>query len=227
MKYTWLLFDADGTLFNYDQAEASALEQTFEYFQLRYELTYRQTYQRINHHLWLDFEKGLVTSESLRVKRFELLCAELGIQFDVEALSARYLVNLAKGSQLIEGADQVIQVLRQHYKLGLITNGLKDVQRPRLAQSALCDSFGVFIISEEVGAAKPDRAIFDIAFQKMGNPQRDQVLMIGDSVTSDIRGGNNYGIDTCWFNSGRVLRKDGFIIKYEISWLADLIQILL
>lgn len=227
MKYKWLLFDADGTLFDYDQAEVSALEQTFEYFQLRYELTYRQSYQRINHQLWLDFEKGWVTAQTLRVKRFELLFAELGMRFDCEAFSERYLVHLAKGTNLIDGADQIIRVLRRHYNLGLITNGLKEVQRPRLAQSVLRDSFAVFVISDEVGVAKPDRAIFDVAFQKMGHPPRDQVLLIGDSLTSDIQGGNNYGIDTCWFNPTRAPRKDGFVITYEVSRLADLIPILL
>ena len=93
--------------------------------------------------------------------------------------------------------------------------------------SALRDCFAVFVISEEVGAAKPDPAIFDIAFRQMGNPPRDQVLLIGDSLTSDIQGGTNYGIDTCWFNPAHAPRNDSATIVYEISRLNDLLQILL
>lgn len=227
MKYTWLLFDADGTLFDYDQAEASALKQTFDYFSLHFEPAYRGIYQRINHRLWLEFENGSVSSESLRVKRFELLFAEMGITVNPESFGNKYLSNLANASELMEDAFKVVQILREHYQLGLITNGLKDVQRPRLAQSALRDCFPVFVISEEVGAAKPDPAIFDIAFQRMGNPTRDQVLLIGDSLTSDIRGGNNYGIDTCWFNPTHAPCNDSITITYEISQLNDLVRILL
>ncbi|CAG0945216.1 2-haloacid dehalogenase [Anaerolineae bacterium] len=227
MKYTWLLFDADGTLFDYDQAEASALQRTFENFRLQYEPAYREIYRRINHQLWIEFENGSVSSELLRVKRFELLFAEIGIAVNTESFSNKYLSNLANASELMDGAFEVVQVLRERYQLGLITNGLKDVQRPRLVQSALRDCFAVFVISEEVGAAKPDPAIFDVAFQRMGNPTRDQVLLIGDSLTSDIQGGNNYGIDTCWFNPSHAPRNDSVTSTYEISRLNDLVQILL
>lgn len=227
MKYKWLLFDADGTLFDYEKAEQSAVQQTFEYFHLRYEPAYREIYQRINHQLWLEFEKGLVSSESLRVKRFEVLFGEIGVSFDSEMFSDRYLVHLANASELIDGAYEVIQHLRPHYQLGLITNGLKDVQRPRLQQSALKDAFAAFVISEEVGAAKPDPAIFQVAFRQMGNPSRDRVLLIGDSLTSDIKGGNNYGIDTCWFNPMHAPRNGDVTITYEINQLNDLLKILM
>ncbi|MBI5304776.1 MAG: noncanonical pyrimidine nucleotidase, YjjG family [Chloroflexi bacterium] len=227
MKYSWLLFDADGTLFDYDQAEQSALRRTFDDFSLRDEPAYREIYRRINHRLWLDFENGAISSESLRVKRFELLFAEIGVAVNPESFGEKYLNNLANASELMDGAFEIVQVLRAHYQLGLITNGLKAVQRPRLAQSALRDCFAAFVISEEVGAAKPDPAIFDVAFQRMGNPTRDQVLLIGDSLTSDIQGGNNYGIDTCWFNPARAPRNDRVVITYEISRLNDLVRILL
>ncbi|MBI5031699.1 MAG: pyrimidine 5'-nucleotidase [Chloroflexi bacterium] len=226
MKYKWLLFDADGTLFDYEKAEQSAVQQTFEYFRLHYEPAYREIYQRINHRLWLEFEKGLITSESLRVKRFDLLFAEIGASFDSKTFGDRYLVHLANASELMDGAYEVVQALRPHYKLGLITNGLKDVQRPRLQQSALNDAFAAFIISEEVGAAKPAPAIFEFAFRQMGNPSRDQVLLIGDSLTSDIKGGNNYGVDTCWFNPSHAPRTIDVTIIYEIDHLTDLIKLL-
>ncbi len=226
MTYRWLLFDADGTLFDYEKAEALALQRTFDSLGLRFEPACRELYHRINHDLWLALEQGTVTAESLRTKRFELLFATLGLAVDVQSVSRTYLGHLANASELMPGALETITALRPRYHLALITNGLRDVQRPRLAQSALKDSFAAFIISEEVGAAKPSPAIFDIAFREMGHPARNQVLLIGDSLTSDIQGGINYRIDTCWFNPTRAPRPAGMTITYEIAHLNELARIL-
>jgi 2-haloacid dehalogenase len=226
MKYEWLLFDADGTLFDYDKAEGVALEKTCRTFGFGFEPGYREAYRSINQQLWLDFENGLISSTVLRTRRFELLFEEIGAGGDLREFSDRYLANLADGSELMEGAEQIVSALHQRYRLALITNGLKQVQRPRLERSALKDSFSAFIISEEVGAAKPDAAIFDAAFRQMGNPSRERVLIIGDSLTSDIQGGNNYGIDTCWFNPNHAPPALGVSLKYEIHRLSELIKLL-
>ena len=101
---------------------------------------------------------------------------------------------------MIEGAEELLAKLEGEVGLMLITNGLKDVQRSRLAHSTIQHYFSDVIISEEVGSAKPDEGIFNVAFEKMSHPPKADVLIIGDSLTSDIRGGNRFGIDTCWFN---------------------------
>lgn len=227
LSYKWLLFDADGTLFDYDKAEAAALEQTFAYFELGFEPGYRQLYRQINHQLWLEFEAGTVSAEVLRLRRFERLLAGKAAHINPQAFSERYLLSLAAGTDLIEGALEVVQALHPHYQLALITNGFKAVQRPRLAQSALRDYFPVVVISEEVGAAKPDPAIFQAAFEQMDNPSRAEVLLIGDSLTSDIQGGHNYGLDTCWFNPGSAPSHLDMASTYEITHLTDLIPMLL
>jgi YjjG family noncanonical pyrimidine nucleotidase len=227
MKYKWLLFDADGTLFDYDQAESSALETTFRTFRLGFEPAYREVYRQINQQLWLEFEQGAVSSIVLRVRRFERLFANIGLEVDTQAFSDSYLLHLANSSQLMAGALEVVQALHPHYQLALITNGLKEVQRPRFAQSALKDYFAGLIISEEVGAAKPDRAIFEAAFVQMGHPHRAEALMIGDSLTSDIQGGYNYGIETCWFNPTHAPRPVNIASQYEITHLTELISLLL
>jgi 2-haloacid dehalogenase len=110
-KYTWLLFDADDTLFDYGKAEASALRQTFEQSGVRFDAAYRDIYQRINHQLWLDFEQGKIASELLRTRRFELLFDAIGVLIDASVFSPRYLTNLAAGSELTEGALEVVRVL--------------------------------------------------------------------------------------------------------------------
>jgi 2-haloacid dehalogenase len=225
MKYEWLLFDADGTLFDYDRAEAVALERTFGQMGLDFDPGYARTYRQINEDVWLQFERGKISQQRLRTRRFELLFDTAGIGSDPEAFSVRYLRNLAEGSQLVDGAWETVARLYGNVGLMLITNGISEVQRPRFTRAALNEYFADLVISEEVGAAKPDPAIFEVAFERMGRPSKEGVLMIGDSLTSDIRGGNNYGIDTCWFNPRGETPGPGLEIQYEIRDLRDLLTV--
>jgi 2-haloacid dehalogenase len=226
VRYKWLLFDADGTLFDYDRAEAVALRSTFKVLGLGFEARYAEVYRRINGEIWLDFEAGKITQRRLRTRRFELLFDALGVDCDPGGFSQRYLANLALGTDLIEGAEDVVKSLHGRVGLLLITNGLADVQRPRFARSTLGHYFSEVVISEEVGAAKPDPAIFEVAFDKMGFPSKADVLIVGDSLTSDIRGGLDYGIDTCWFNPEAKPTGSGVVAHYEISELRELPAIL-
>ena len=226
-RYTWLLFDADGTLFDYDRAEATALELTFRRAGLAYDATYLATYQQINQQLWQELEAGQTTPELLRVRRFELLFGALGIAVSPEPFSLQYLAHLAMSSHLMEGALETLQALHGAYRLAILTNGLRAVQRPRLQNSAIHDFVSAMIISEEVGVAKPAAGIFDIAFERMGHPPKSRVLMIGDSLTSDMQGGCTYGIDTCWYNPRHLPRPADLPITYEIGRLAELKPLLL
>ncbi len=224
-SYPILLFDADGTLFDYEAAERFALETAFSDLGLPFQPDYRQLYQRINKQIWLDFEQGRISAARLRARRFELLFEQAGLAADAEAFSARYLLRLAEGAQLSPGALETVRRLHQdHYRLAIITNGLKDVQRPRLERSSIRPFIDVLIISEEVGAVKPDPAYFDAAFHLLGEPDKSQVLVIGDSLSSDIQGGLRYGLDTCWYNPARLPPDPAIRPKYEIQRLADLLN---
>jgi 2-haloacid dehalogenase len=225
-KYKWLLFDADGTLFDYDKAEASALQRTFAAFELDFQGQYAQTYREINEEIWLAFERGEITQIEIRTERFERLSKAIGIDFDSTKFSQTYLKLLGEGAFLLEGAEELLAELESAVGIMLITNGLKDVQRSRLAHSTIQHYFTDVIISEEVGAAKPDEAIFEAAFEKMGNPLKTDVIIIGDSLTSDIRGGNRFGIDTCWFNPEGRINDQNVNIRYEIRQLKELPAIL-
>lgn len=202
--YQWLFFDADGTLFDYDQAEDCALKNTFHDLNLPFIPSNQETYRQINRQIWSDFEHGKIDAVTLRTRRFELLFTALNLDADATAFSARYLVNLSQQAQMIDGAEHVIKTLANKFKLALITNGLSDVQRPRLARSPIGHLFQEIAISEEIGAAKPDPAYFRSVFERISTrfetPDRKHVLVIGDSLTSDISGGLNFGLDTCWFN---------------------------
>ncbi|MCP4535587.1 MAG: noncanonical pyrimidine nucleotidase, YjjG family [Chloroflexi bacterium] len=222
MKYKWLLLDADNTLFDYDKAEATALQRTFEQFGHKFEPAYAKAYRRINHKIWLQFEQGQISQDRLRTRRFELLFEAVEIESDPVKFSVTYIQNLAKGAYLIDGAEQVVKSLVGRVGLMLITNGLKEVQRSRLARSTIADCFSDVVISDEIGVAKPEVGIFQVAFERMRNPKKADVLIVGDSLTSDIKGGNAYGIDTCWFNPDRLVCDQDVEIQYEIRRLDEL-----
>ena len=230
MVYTWILFDADNTLFDYDRAEKAALQSSFEQFGFGFDPGCLATYRQINGQIWQAFERGEITPAVIKSRRFELLFEALGKQADPQAFGERYLENLGQGTTLIDGAEQVVRALHGKINLALITNGLQKVQRARLAKSAIGDCFDAVIISEEVGASKPDVAILEIAFAKMRaacktDVSKADVLIVGDSLTSDIQGGNNYGIDTCWFNPSHEPRSTEVAIRYEIHRLDELLDI--
>jgi 2-haloacid dehalogenase len=223
-KYSWLLFDADDTLFDFPKAEANALKWTLEQAGLPFRPEFFSLYSRFNKQVWKEFEHGEVTSLELRVKRFRLFFDETHLNADPQTVSPLYLRNLALGTDLLEGAEDVVRALKGRCHLALVTNGLKDVQRPRLEGSALHDCFEKVFISEEVGAAKPSREYFEAVFREIGQPPKASVLLIGDSLTSDMRGGVEYGIDTCWYNPNG--KTTDLPVTYEIKDLLALKAIL-
>lgn len=224
MTYNWLLFDADNTLFDYDMAEATALANSFQEFGLDFDQNTAVQYRAINAQIWHDYELGRITQQALRAERFRRLFTAVNLTIDAEEFSRQYLVNLAQAGHLLDGAEALLRQLAQTHHIAIITNGIADVQRPRLAASPIHDLVEAFVISEEVGAAKPDPAIFDVAFARMGQPAKNEVLIIGDSLTSDMQGGLNYGIDTCWYNpTGQPATLP---VTYEIRELPELEKLL-
>lgn len=200
MRYSCLLFDADGTLFDYDWAEGQALAATLAGVGFTLRDDTREIYRRVNAALWHRLEEGTVDAVTLRYRRFEDLFTELGLPIDAaRSASEHYLVELASHGKLLPGADAVVRGLAGRARMAIITNGLADVQRPRLGSSPLAAFFETLTISDEIGIAKPDRRILDLTLEAMGDPTRSEVLMIGDSLSSDIQGGENAGVDTCWF----------------------------
>ena len=223
--YPWLWFDADGTLFDYNRAEATALKKTFHLLSLPFEDGYLDIYRQINQGLWQALERQEITPIALRFRRFELLLEAIQMSSSPEQMSSAYLEQLAICSELIDGVYEVLQVLHGKSKIAIVTNGLQAVQRSRLEHSTIRGFISELIISEEVGAAKPQPAFFDAAFARTKHPAKSDVLIIGDSLTSDIRGGVDYGIDTCWYNPAAEPRPDVLPITYEIGHLHELLEL--
>jgi 2-haloacid dehalogenase len=224
--YPWLWFDADGTLFDYNRAEATALRQAFQSLSLPFEDSYLDTYRRINHGLWQALERHEITPAVLRLRRFELLLEAIQLSSSIDQMSSAYLEQLGICADLIEGAYEVLETLGRTCQIAIVTNGLDAVQRGRLTRSTIQPFISELIISEEIGAAKPHAAFFEVASARTGHPPKSDILLIGDSLTSDIRGGVDYGLDTCWYNPAGEPKPDRLPIKYEIRDLCELLEML-
>ncbi|MEL7533620.1 MAG: YjjG family noncanonical pyrimidine nucleotidase [Bacteroidota bacterium] len=222
MRYQWIMFDVDGTLFDFDQAAAHALKATFLQYKLPYEPQYIERYLEINRSLWALFEKGQIEAAELKSLRFARLLESLNRKADPSQMNEDYLGHLADGSILLEGAKELVENLHGKVQMMLITNGFKKVQRPRLARSGIEHLFESVVVSDEVGVAKPDPQIFEHSFATMGDPKKEDVLIIGDSLSSDIKGGNNFGIDTCWYNPNQKVKPDHMPITHMIKQLAEI-----
>ncbi|MCE0494495.1 pyrimidine 5'-nucleotidase [Vibrio salinus] len=223
MQYDWVLFDADETLFHFGSytgiklmLERKGVELTDDSF---------RDYEKVNKPLWVHYQNGDITASELKTRRFKIWAEQLNTT--PQELNYSYMQAMGDICTLLPGARELIEKLSQKVKLGIITNGFSDLQSIRLEQTGLAPYFEHVIISEEIGIAKPDRRIFEHALTLMGNPDKSRVLMVGDNPHSDILGGLNTGIDTCWLNTEKVPSPDGVNAHMEVSSLDELHQYLL
>jgi 2-haloacid dehalogenase len=221
-RYRWLIFDADGTLFDFHLGETTALRLATRKHGFEYSSYLHDVYNAISAELWGQFERGETTLKNLRVSRFERLFSELGIDAEPESFNVDFMDDLGLQTQLLPGAEEVIRDLSARFRLLLATNGIAVVQRPRFARSSIRKYFEDVVISDEIGVAKPQAGFMEEAFSKMGEPPRSEVLMIGDSLSSDIAAGVNYGVDTCWFNPENLPLDGAPTPTYTISKLSEL-----
>jgi len=221
-NYQWLFFDADGTLFDFEKSQAIALEQVFRHHKIPYDFSHLEAFRRINAELWRALEQRQVTTDELKVRRFESLLTIAGAKHAPGPFSEIYLQYLGACPELIDGAVELLKDLHRKHRIAILTNGLKKVQRSRLELSTIRDYIMEIVVSEEIGFAKPAREYFDVAFAQAGNPAKQDVLMIGDSWNSDIQGAAQYGIDTCWYNPERKPRPSSPQITHEIASLEEL-----
>lgn len=223
-KYKWLIFDADNTLFDYDIAEKYALTKTLDDFDINYpENSIIDTYHKINHKLWMQFETGEIKSQAeIKHKRTQQLFDVLNVKSDIDQFANDYLYNLSQNDQLLDNALKIIQTLSNTHQMIIMTNGMTMVQKPRFNNSIIRKYFQHIVISEEIKHSKPSTKIFEHAFKLMDQPNKKDVIMIGDNLGSDIQGGINYGIDTVWYNPNK--HSTDHKATYEISDLLQFIK---
>jgi len=226
MKYETILFDVDDTLFDFKLSQQGALHKAFVEHHLPTGLAdYEDSYKAISTILWGELEKGNMILSELGVERFKRLFAEHTLDINPKDFNTLYLGYLGKEIHLIEGALELCHHLSD-CQLAIITNGFSEVQRSRISGSPLRDTFKHIIISEDTGFQKPHSGIFDHAFSVLNITDKSKVLIIGDSLTSDIQGGNNYGIDTCWYNPQGKENTTTIKPTYEIHSLLDVIELI-
>ncbi len=227
MKYEIIIFDADETLFDFKKSERDAFKNTMLEFDIEYDENHHlKIYHDINTAIWKEFECGLITQEKLKIERFKRLSHSLNTAFDEGKFAKAYMKHLSLASFLYEDSMDLVESLHKNYRLTIITNGLKDVQDKRIRKSVIGKYFEDIVISEEVLVSKPDPRIFEQTLNNIRHTDKSKVLIVGDSLTSDIQGGINFGIDTCWFNPDKMVNKTGINPTYEIFNLMELKDIL-
>lgn len=224
--YKTLLFDADDTLFDFKVCEYETLKETFKKYGYPFSQEIHGIYERINLGLWEQFGQGLIDINTVIYSRFGLLFKEIGIADDGISFEDDYQELLGMQHALIEGARELIQKLYDKYDLYIVTNGVTATQFRRLKESGLITYFKRVFVSQESGFQKPMKGYFDYCFERIENLDKSKTMIIGDSLSSDIKGGYNAGITTCWFNPRGIKKESDIKADYEIGHLKELYKIL-
>ena len=202
-RYDIVLLDADNTLFDFNAAEAQALDAVLAEFGWPRDEGTKQTYLEINHALWSAFDRGEAEESFLTVERFRRLGERLGRRADPAEMNRRYLDHLGECSLLLPGAEALCRTLRAAgCRLALATNGVARVQYARLAGSPLKPYLERLFISGEMGTRKPEPAFFRAALSAMGAEDMNRCVMVGDGLGSDVKGALSVGLDVIWFAPG-------------------------
>lgn len=221
-----IFLDLDDTLLDFGAAERVAISKTFTDIGLAPTEALLRRYSEINQAQWEAFERGEISRETVLTRRFALLFAELGVANDPEATENIYRGYLGVGHYFVDGAEALLQYLAPKYELYLASNGVAETQYSRLKSAGIGHYFKEIFISETTGHHKPERAYFDYCFARIKDFDPQQALMIGDSLTSDILGGKNAGLKTCWFNPQHKPRRTEITPDFEVDSLLALQELL-
>ena len=227
MSYIFLLFDLDHTLLDFDAAEDVALSHLLKEEGVKDIQAYKDYYVPMNKTLWKDLELKKITKQELVNTRFSRLFAHFGIEKDGAYLAERYQFFLSKQGQILPGVEDLLKkLIHQGYELYAATNGITYIQTGRLEQSGIAPFFKEIFISEQLHTQKPDAAFYEKIGTRISNFDKHHALMIGDSLSADIQGGNNAGIDTVWYNPDHLENNTQAQPTYEVDSYQALLEIL-
>lgn len=226
-KYNCIMMDIDNTLLDFDAAERKALLETLQQFSLPCDEAAISRYHEINSSLWGELNKGKIRRDKLLVERFDRFVKEIGAAVKATELNRAYTEHLATHADVIPGAEEALQELAEVATMIAVSNGTESVERGRLKLSGFEKYFDDIFVSEAVGVSKPNPKIFQMAMRKLGIEHSDKVLVVGDSLSADIQGGVNAGLDTCWVNMNGLENESGLTPTYEVKALRELYPIVM
>lgn len=220
--FEFLFLDLDNTILDFGKAEYIAVSEAFRLSGISPTEEMIRLYSRINVEHWEMLERGEITREQVKILRFSRLFEKLGCHADPVRCAEDYERLLGIGHYFLPGAEEAVHRLSRKYRLFLASNGTASVQAGRLTSAGLYPYFEQVFVSEEVGANKPSREYFTRCFSRIPDLDPAKTMIVGDSLTSDILGGNNAGIATCWVNPNHAPRREGIHVDYEIKALSEL-----
>ena len=217
-----VLLDIDDTILDFGKAERVAVSATFARLGIEADEPMLRRYSEINRRLWEQLEDGKLSREQVLHGRFTQLFGELGIEASPRQAKELYEALLAEGHYFMPGAEEMLKALYGEYRLFICSNGSGKVQAGRIKSAGIAPYFERIFISEELGCDKPSAEYFEACFRMIPELCRERTIMVGDSLTSDIRGGRNAGILTCWYNPKRKSAPEALSPDYEIEELEGL-----
>ena len=217
----FLFLDLDDTILDFHKAERIAISKTIREFGVEPTEEILDLYHGINKWHWEQLEQGKLTRAEVLVNRFGVLFERLGQEVDAPKCAKTYEYNLSQGHWFLPGAEEAVDALSKKYRLFLASNGTAVVQKGRMTSANLYRFFETVFVSQEIGHNKPSKEYFDACFAQIPGFDREKAMIVGDSLSSDIKGGINAGIKTVWVNPGHQdcgdIRPD-----YEIEYLSQL-----
>lgn len=227
-RFTTLLFDADDTLLDFHKDERQALIKALRHFGVPDTEENIKIYSDINQGMWRQLERGEITKPELKRTRFKIFFDTIGFQSNEDPLSVNehYLSLLGEGGNTLPGAVETVkQLCEQGFELHIITNGVAATQAKRLQRSGLLPYVNEVFVSETIGYQKPRKEYFDAVLEKIGEKDKSKILVIGDSLTSDIKGAMNAALPCCWLNRyGKELPEE-YEVDFEISDVREVIEV--
>ena len=218
----YLFLDLDDTILDFKKAEYIAIGKTISDFGVEPTDAVRHRYHEINKWPWEQLELGKLTRAEVLENRFKVLFAELGVEVNATAVARTYEKNLSQGHWFLPGAEETVDLLSKKYRLFLASNGTASVQKGRMTSANLYRFFETVFVSQEIGHNKPSKAYFDACFAQIPDFDPARAMIVGDSLSSDILGGINAGIKTCWVNPAHGEAKKGICPDFEIEALHQL-----
>lgn len=226
MMIETLLLDVDNTLLDFHAGAKECIRNGFALWGLPFNENTFPTFTRLNNGLWRQIETGERTREELYRDRWNIIFEALGIEADGQAFETLFRTALSQSAVPVEGAMEILAYLADKYRLCVASNGPWEQQTGRLRRAGMLDFFDQVFVSERIGAQKPTAEFFDACMESLDQPDKESVMIIGDSLTADIGGGVEYGLKTCWYNHDKIPHPDDLAADYAVECLPDLRHIL-